>query len=70
MWPAPWPHGSWPDVFAVASHDTEPFKPSEYVLNAVVISADLMAAGDQSGCCCLSSAATPATCGLAIEVPE
>ncbi len=24
----------------------------------------------QSGCCCLSSAAAPATCGVAIDVPE
>src|SRR5687767_5114008 len=31
--------------------------------------ADLIAAGDQSGCACVSSAPRPATCGLDIEVP-
>src|SRR5687767_2070301 len=31
--------------------------------------ADLIAAGDQSGCACLISAPRPATCGLDIEVP-
>ncbi len=36
---------------------------------AVVIRDDLMAAGDQVGCCCISTAARPATCGLDIEVP-
>ncbi|WBS00797.1 hypothetical protein OU994_21130 [Pseudoduganella sp. SL102] len=39
------------------------------VCAAVVISADLIAAGDQPGCCWRSSAARPATCGLAIDVP-
>src|SRR3954466_14594489 len=36
---------------------------------ALVIIADLIIMGDQSGCSCLSSAASPATCGLAIDVP-
>ena len=36
---------------------------------AVVISADLSAAGLQSGCASFSRAATPATWGAAIEVP-
>ena len=36
---------------------------------AVVISADLAAAGVQSGWACLSRANTPATCGLDIDVP-
>ena len=36
----------------------------------MVINADLMAAGLQVGWRCLSSAATPATCGEAIEVPD
>src|SRR5215208_194508 len=35
----------------------------------VVISADLIAIGDQSGCACLSRAPRPATCGLDIDVP-
>ena len=37
---------------------------------ALVINADLIAAGDQVGLACLSRAAAPATCGLDIEVPE
>jgi hypothetical protein len=36
---------------------------------AVVISADLIAVGVQVGFFCLSSAAMPAMCGLAIDVP-
>lgn len=32
--------------------------------------ADLMAAGLQSGCAPFNKAATPATCGHAIDVPE
>ena len=36
---------------------------------AVVISAERAAAGDHSGCACLSRAKTPAMCGLDIEVP-
>ena len=36
---------------------------------AVDISADLTSHGDQPGCCWSSSAAAPATCGVAIEVP-
>ena len=39
-------------------------------LYAVVISADLMAAGLQSGCACRSSAAMPLTCGHDMDVPE
>jgi hypothetical protein len=35
----------------------------------VVISADLIAIGDQLGYFSFSSAARPATCGLDIEVP-
>src|SRR4051794_449341 len=35
----------------------------------LVINADLIAIGLQSGCRCLSSAASPATCGLDIDVP-
>ena len=38
-------------------------------IDAVVISADLIAIGDQSGCSSLNSAARPATCGLDIDVP-
>src|SRR5262245_27907198 len=34
-----------------------------------VISADLIIIGDQVGCSCFSKAATPATCGVAIDVP-
>ena len=37
---------------------------------AVVISADLICAGVQLGWSCLSSAAEPATCGVAMLVPE
>src|SRR5262245_56801878 len=37
---------------------------------AVVMMADLMAIGDQSGFFARSRAARPATCGLAIDVPE
>src|SRR5215213_4259486 len=33
------------------------------------MSADLISAGDHVGCASLSRAATPATCGLAIDVP-
>ena len=36
---------------------------------AVDISADLICAGVQLGCRCTSSAAAPATCGVAIDVP-
>jgi hypothetical protein len=36
----------------------------------VLISASLSRAGGQSGCCWASSAAAPATCGEAIEVPS
>ena len=36
---------------------------------AVDISADLTCHGVQPGCCCSSSAAAPATCGVAIDVP-
>ncbi len=32
-------------------------------------SADLICAGDQSGCNCKSTAAEPAICGVDIEVP-
>src|SRR4030095_15523000 len=32
-------------------------------------SADLICAGDQSGCSCRSTAAPPARCGVAIDVP-
>ena len=35
----------------------------------LVMSADLIIIGDQSGCSCLSSAAMPATCGADIDVP-
>ena len=35
----------------------------------VVISADLIAIGDQSGWSCLNSAAMPAMCGADIDVP-
>ena len=62
MWPAPCDHGSKPFCM--------PVRPSSSVLKAVVISADLMAAGDQVGCACLSSSATPVTCGVAIDVPS
>ncbi len=34
-----------------------------------VISADLIIAGDQSGCAAFTSAETPAECGLDIDVP-
>ncbi len=34
------------------------------------VSAAFSSAYFQSGCCCLSSAAAPATCGVAMEVPE
>ena len=37
---------------------------------AVVTSAERIAAGDQSGCSCVSSAPAPATIGDAIEVPD
>ncbi len=36
---------------------------------AVVASTDLSCAGVHSGCCCLSNAAAPATCGVAMDVP-
>ena len=36
----------------------------------MVISADLTSIGDQSGCLEMSSAATPAMCGVAIDVPD
>jgi hypothetical protein len=39
------------------------------VLYALVMSADLIIAGVHDGCFCLNSAATPATCGLDIDVP-
>ena len=37
---------------------------------AVLTSASLIFAPVQSGCCWASRAAAPATCGVAIEVPE
>nr|CAB3487908.1 unnamed protein product [Digitaria exilis] len=37
---------------------------------AVVISADLIAAGDHVGCACLISAAIPLRCGAAMDVPD
>src|ERR1700749_382586 len=37
---------------------------------AVVISADLTSIGDQSGCFDMSRAATPAMCGVGIDVPD
>jgi hypothetical protein len=40
------------------------------IVSPVVTIADLMIAGDQSGCNALSNAATPDTCGHAIEVPD
>nr|GMD22534.1 hypothetical protein Iba_chr08aCG11710 [Ipomoea batatas] len=40
------------------------------VVSAVVMIADFIAAGDQSGCALLSKAATPDRCGHDIEVPE
>lgn len=36
----------------------------------VVTMADFSAAGDQSGCRAFSSTMMPATCGVAIDVPE
>jgi hypothetical protein len=39
-------------------------------VSAVVMIADLMAAGDQSGCELFSKAATPLRWGHAIEVPD
>lgn len=36
----------------------------------VVMRADLSMAGDQSGCTALSRATTPATAGVANEVPD
>jgi hypothetical protein len=36
----------------------------------VVMMADFTAAGDQFGCRAFSSATTPATCGVAVDVPE
>ena len=38
--------------------------------DAVVMMADLIAAGDQLGCFALMSVAIPAMCGEDIEVPE
>src|SRR3954464_10702959 len=38
-------------------------------VSADVMSADLIIAGDQSGCAALTSAEAPAECGLDIEVP-
>src|SRR5436305_14177032 len=37
---------------------------------AVVMRADLISIGSQSGCLDMSSAATPAMCGVDIEVPD
>src|SRR5262249_58203305 len=37
---------------------------------AVVMSADFTSIGDQVGCADMSSAATPAMCGVAIDVPD
>ncbi|BAF10939.1 Os03g0158800 [Oryza sativa Japonica Group] len=37
---------------------------------AVVISADLMAAGDHVGCTALTTATMPETCGHDMDVPE
>src|SRR5712691_523914 len=42
---------------------------STYAGSPVSISADLICATVQVGCCCLSSAAEPATCGDAMLVP-
>ena len=60
MWPAPISNG-------VASA-----RPSAVTTSwrAVVMMAERKTSGVQSGCASASSAATPATCGAAIEVPE
>src|SRR3954465_8132127 len=58
MWPAPWRKITVDDVFGPSR--TSP---------AVVITADLIIIGDQSGCDCFSNAAMPATCGADIDVP-
>ena len=43
--------------------------PSWLPSNAVVVSADLIASGERSGCRARSRVAAPATCGLAMDVP-
>ncbi|KAH0460928.1 hypothetical protein IEQ34_008503 [Dendrobium chrysotoxum] len=43
--------------------------PLRSTIKVVVMIADLIAAGDQSGCNFFNSAATPDTCGAAMEVP-
>jgi hypothetical protein len=40
------------------------------VVRAVLTRSFLIRAPVQSGCCCAMIAAAPATCGVAIEVPE
>ncbi|WVZ85304.1 LOW QUALITY PROTEIN: hypothetical protein U9M48_032249 [Paspalum notatum var. saurae] len=44
--------------------------PERSIGSAVVMIADLIAAGDQSGCLLLISAATPLRCGVDMDVPE
>ena len=44
--------------------------PERSMGSAVVTMADLIAAGDQSGCLLLISAATPLRCGVDMDVPE
>src|SRR5687767_12141789 len=59
MWPPPMSNGSAAVAESSLATSGEP----------VVISADLIIAGVQSGCACVSKAPTPATCGLDIDVP-
>ena len=56
---------------APSSNGSAGVTPSSFttLVSAEVISADLIIAGDQSGCAALTSAETPAECGLDIEVP-
>uniref|UniRef100_J3LVB9 DUF659 domain-containing protein n=1 Tax=Oryza brachyantha TaxID=4533 RepID=J3LVB9_ORYBR len=58
------------NVYVELASAPKQIAPLNLVGHLKVTSADLMIAGDQSGWNALSNAATPDTCGQAIEVPE
>ncbi|KAH0458128.1 hypothetical protein IEQ34_013443 [Dendrobium chrysotoxum] len=65
MWPAPRSN----TVAALPSYSSVIGFPWRSNMYAVVIIADLIAAGDQLGYLFLKSATTPDTCGVAMDVP-
>src|SRR5262249_62135288 len=58
-----------PAPCAVGPTSCNPVTASLITRSARLTSADLICAGDQSGCSCSSTAAEPAMCGVDMEVP-